>query len=228
MNGCHVPCTHQPDALSVNPAIGIRSEKMPEIGEIKQGQSIGKTIWKSHIWHACLDCGKGRWVILKKGKPANLRCHTCARQRQVGVNHPNWKGGRVKEHYGYVYIKLQPGDFFYPMATKKGMGYVLEHRLVMAKSLNRCLLPWEVVHHRNGDRDDNRLDNLELLPMQGKHNTILNKEVKRQAKQIKELQARVTLLEAELVLAIAKKFHDKKVVTGVKFYNEPIIAVRAR
>ena len=38
----------------------------------------------------------------------------------------------------------------------------LQHRLVMARSLGRPLTPDESVHHRNGDRTDNRLDNLEL------------------------------------------------------------------
>jgi len=179
---------------------------MPEIGEIKQGQTIGKSIWKAHIWQACLDCGKERWVLLKGGKPANLRCRNCARKRQVGANHQNWKGGRTIGRNGYIYVTLLTDDFFYPMVTDKN--YVFEHRLVMAKSLNRCLLPWEVVHHRNGIRNDNRLENLELLPAQGKHNTLLNKEIKRQAKMIKELQARVTLLEAELVI-----------------FNEPILAI---
>ena len=41
-------------------------------------------------------------------------------------------------------------------------GYVMEHRLVMARSLGRPLLPDETIHHLNGDRKDNKLNNLQL------------------------------------------------------------------
>jgi hypothetical protein len=42
-------------------------------------------------------------------------------------------------------------------------GWILEHRLVMARSLGRALTPSEVVHHRNGVKGDNSLDNLEVM-----------------------------------------------------------------
>lgn len=74
-------------------------------------------------------------------------------------------GGRPRtsnkrRHYGgYIFIKLYPGHFFYPMANDHR---VAEHRLVVARHLGRCLQSWEVVHHKNGNKRDNRLENLEL------------------------------------------------------------------
>ena len=78
------------------------------------------------------------------------------RDRYAAGQHPNWKTGRYIINSGYVRIRI-PG---HPRATSTG--YVLEHIVVMEAKLGRSLLPNERVHHRNGRRDDNRPENLEL------------------------------------------------------------------
>ena len=62
---------------------------------------------------------------------------------------------------------VKKGDYLYavvknhPNATRNG--YVLYHRVVMENSLGRMLGASEVVHHRNGNKHDNRIENLEVL-----------------------------------------------------------------
>lgn len=81
---------------------------------------------------------------------------------QLGNKNYNWKGGRkrVKKGNQYYIYRLVPN---HPSVKNKTTNYIAEHRLVMEKYLGRILKPWEEVHHRNGIKDDNRLENLELV-----------------------------------------------------------------
>jgi hypothetical protein len=74
----------------------------------------------------------------------------------AGASHPNWKGGRFKSSAGYVFVKSD-----HPRSNRHG--YMFEHILFAEQKIGRKLNDNESVHHINGIRDDNRLDNLIVL-----------------------------------------------------------------
>jgi len=93
-----------------------------------------------------------------KGKKLSLETRQKISAGRQGENHPSWKGGRLRHRRtGYIYIWKRG----HTHADVKG--YVAEHRLVVEKALNRFLKRHELVHHINGIKDDNRLENLELI-----------------------------------------------------------------
>lgn len=85
--------------------------------------------------------------------------------RPRGAANPCWRGGRHVSTYGYVLVDPTEDDLQYLPARRTR--YVQEHRLVMARSLGRPLRRTESVHHIDGDRSNNALENLQLR--QGQH-----------------------------------------------------------
>jgi len=180
---------------------------MPELGEICKAKDVGYKGWARYMWHACEMCGKARWVQYNQLLAGRHKlCFQCANTIRVprGDKSPNWKGGQHIDTRGYCHILLSKDDFYFPMAAKSG--YVLEHRLVMAKVLGRCLQLWEIVHHKNGIKGDNRPENLEL--MVGRQHSIDHNEGYRngfkkgfidgRSAKIRQLEAKVSQLEAQI------------------------------
>ena len=131
------------------------------IGEIRYGRDCGHSGSKAnrkYIYQPCRQCGRERWVFMKRGLAVTDTCRSCS-----CFNH-RYKDGRTTLT-GYTLLRLYPDDFFYPMcvSARGSFGWILEHRYVMAKHIGRCLQPWEHVHHRNGLRKDNRLENLLIV-----------------------------------------------------------------
>jgi hypothetical protein len=88
-------------------------------------------------------------TLVKKGQSLSPKTQFIKGQ-SAGSKNPSWKGGRNKTISGYVRLRIDKQ-------------YKLEHRYIMEQHLGRKLLSTEHVHHLNGNKADNKLENLQLI-----------------------------------------------------------------
>jgi hypothetical protein len=105
------------------------------------------------ITKTCLKCKKS---FLDYPSQTQKYCSRKCIPNRPGIKNPNYRGGAIMI-MGYRYILTGK--------TKSGKSkYTAEHRLVMEKHIGRKLKHYkkEIVHHINGNKLDNRIENLEL------------------------------------------------------------------
>ena len=114
------------------------SLKVPFRGEIK----TCTLDWCNKAYASNGYCAghQSRW---RRGKPLD----TPIKERTIYID-----GDRTVNDKGYIVVK----------DCARNNGWILEHRLVMEQHLGRELYSHENVHHINGDKEDNRIENLEL------------------------------------------------------------------
>ena len=159
----------------------------PKIGDIATAKSLGYTDRGVRFFVACSGCGTGLW---KRRQEISNKCRKCSASGRPQTRLTVDK--RTKR--GYVMV---------PSAQ----GWVLEHRLVMSQHIGRPLLSGEIVHHVNGIKSDNRIENLKLLKESDHNSHLVAKDLQ---SRIRTLEARVTFIEAdnELLKSILKEVRD--------------------
>jgi len=121
--------------------------------------------------------------------------HECRSKMNKGPNNPLFKG-QTKNRAGYIVIRGELVPEAYKSMIRRGDA-VLEHRLIMAQHIGRPLNDWEVVHHKNGVKDDNRIENLELHTNESHHGITVaeHKEIARLRRENAMLKKRLKELE---------------------------------
>lgn len=103
----------------------------------------------------CQKCAASQSGRKRKGIPNPTTVQT--NQQKRGSTHPSWRGGRYLSHDGYVMIHIRSGH-----SNVGWDSYEREHIYLMEQHLGRSLSKSEVVHHIDGDKTNNNMNNLWL------------------------------------------------------------------
>lgn len=128
--------------------------------EEKSLRDIAREIHKSWWW--LMDKVK-KYKIPVRTREESIRISFKKKRKKVLVGKKSYGYRNMKKTDGYWAIKMPE----HPNANKSG--YVMEHRLVMSEKIGRPLKKDEVVHHIDGNRFNNNLNNLALKKMGGRN-----------------------------------------------------------
>ena len=128
---------------------------------------------KLYIYISCISCNQWRYIsnclpTKESRKKYKGRCNKCASKNRA-VTSKTQIPGKTINRYGYIRCSWSSFDEKTKEKLKKivpeyeNQRELLEHRIIMILFLNRPLLKSEIVHHINGNKIDNKIENLEVL-----------------------------------------------------------------
>lgn len=133
----------------------------------------------------CSKCKTEEWLndyYAVKNRKRHY-CYNCSNlkngQSRQGVPRPETRGRRkADDEYilGSTYLNSSGylEEYVGRHNNKRGGGYYLQHRKIIEEFLKRKLLPNELVHHINGDKIDNRIENLHVCSSISEHKLLHN------------------------------------------------------
>lgn len=159
VSGHHIRAAVRRAGLSLRPEGGIKVPFTPE-----QEAEVVRLYSEEHLAQDLI----ARKLGTSQSKVSRVLQRKGIRdgKHAFGDTHGMWNGGIVVLK-GYLYERVQLVDTYSSMSNSSG--YVAQHRLVMARHLGRVLSRSETVHHIDGNRKNNKLENLQLR--HGKHGT---------------------------------------------------------
>lgn len=156
---CSKPFSYKP---SIVRAYRKKWGKDPQYCSTKCG-GIGRQLSDEQWQVTCVQCGKLMPIQRKPGGTVNRQKHLCStecralfRRLDYQKRHPEQAPTTRMQKNGYIRIII-------PGKDGKPSRETFEHRYVMEQHLGRELYPEETVHHKDGNRQHNALENLELF-----------------------------------------------------------------